>query len=129
MKDYKINLRVKNILQNICNENDYITISKIAKDLDVSGRTVIREMPTVEKFLKENGVSLNKKTGVGIKVMGTLKEKQAIIYLLNGEKEETIYSPLERKNIIISELLQNQEPVKLYNFTKILKVTEATISK
>ncbi len=48
--------------------------------------------------------------------------------MLNGEKDETIYSPLERKNIIISELLQNQEPVKLYNFTRTLKVTEATIS-
>jgi len=128
MKDYKINLRVKNILQNICNENDYITISKIAKDLDVSGRTILREIPQVEKFLKQNGVRLDKKTGVGIKVMGTVKEKQSIIYLLNGEKGEIIYSPLERKNIIISELLQNQEPVKLYNFTRILKVTEATIS-
>ena len=128
MKDYKINLRVKNILQNVCNENEYITIAKIAKDLDVSGRTILREIPQVEKFLKQNGVSLDKRTGVGIKVMGTLKEKQSILRLLNGEKGEPIYSPLERKNIIISELLQNQEPVKLYNFTRILKVTEATIS-
>lgn len=128
MKDYKINLRVKNILQNICNENNYITIAKIAKDLEVSGRTVLREIPEVEKFLKQNGVRLDKRTGVGIKVMASPKEKQSIINLLNGEKGETIYSPLERKNIIISELLQNQEPVKLYNFTRTLKVTEATIS-
>ncbi|MBU3158071.1 BglG family transcription antiterminator [Clostridium estertheticum] len=128
MKDYRINLRLKNILQYICIENDYITIAKIAKNLGVSGRTVIREIPEVEKFLKQNKVSLDKKTGVGIKVIGTLKEKQTIINLLNGEKDDKIYSPKERKNIIISELLQNQEPVKLYNFTKTLKVTEATIS-
>ncbi len=50
MKDYKINLRIKNILQIICNENDYVTISKIAKDLDVSGRTVLREIPEVRSF-------------------------------------------------------------------------------
>ena len=128
MLDYKINLRIKNILQSICNEDDYITISRIAKDLDISGRTVLREIPEVEKFLKQNGMSLDKKTGVGIKVRGSLEKKQSIINLLNGEKDETIYSPLERKNIIISELLQNQQPVKLYNFTKTLKVTEATIS-
>lgn len=128
MQDYKINLRIKNILQRICNEDDYVTISKIAKDLEVSSRTVLREIPEVEKFLKQNGVSLDKKTGVGIKVKGSLQEKQSIINLLNGEKDETIYSPLERKNIIISELLQNQQPVKLYNFTRTLKVTEATIS-
>ncbi len=128
MKGYKINLRIKNILQIICNENEYVTISSIAKDLDVSGRTVLREIPEVEKFLKQNGIYLDRKTGVGIKVMGTLEEKQSIINLLNGEKNETIYSPQERKNIIISELLQNQEPVKLYSFTRTLKVTEATIS-
>lgn len=128
MQDYKINLRIKNILKSICKENDYVTISKIAKDLDVSGRTVLREILEVEKFLKRNGVSLDKKTGVGIKVCGSLEEKQSIIDLLNGEKDETIYSPLERRKIIISELLQNQDPVKLYNFTRTLKVTETTIS-
>ena len=128
MKGYKINLRIKNILQIICNEDDYITTSKIAKDLEVSGRTVLREIHEVEKFLKQNGLRLDKKTGVGIKVIGTRIEKQNIVNLLNGEEDETIYSPKERKNIIISELLQNQEPVKLYNFTRTLKVTEATIS-
>lgn len=128
MQDYKINLRIKNILQSICSKNDYITISKIAKDLNISGRTVLREIPELEKFLRLNGVSLDKKTGVGIKVKGSAEEKQSIINLLNGKKDETIYSPLERKNIIISELLQNQEPVKLFNFTRTLKVTEATIS-
>jgi mannitol operon transcriptional antiterminator len=128
MQDYKINLRIKNILKSICNESDYVTISKIAKDLDISGRTVLREISEVEKFLKRNGVFLDKKTGVGIKVCGSLEEKQFIINLLNGEKDETIYSPLERKKIIISELLQNQNPAKLYNFTRTLKVTETTIS-
>ncbi|MBU3112728.1 BglG family transcription antiterminator [Clostridium lacusfryxellense] len=128
MKGYKINSRIKNILQIICKEDDYVTISKIAKDLDVSGRTVLRDIPEVQNFLKHNGINLEKKTGVGIKVIATLEEKKTIINLLNGEINETIYSPLERKNIIISELLQNQEPVKLYNFTRILKVTEATIS-
>jgi mannitol operon transcriptional antiterminator len=128
MQNYRINLRIKSILQSICNETDYVTISKIAKDLDISGRTVLREIPELEKFLKQNGVSLDKKTGVGIKVEGTFEQKQAIIKLLNEEKDETIYSPIERRNIIISELLQNQQPVKLYNFTRTLKVTEATIS-
>lgn len=128
MQDYKINLRIKNILKSICKEDDYVTIAKIAKDLDISGRTVLREISEVEKFLEKNGVSLDKKTGVGIKVCGSAYQKQCIINLLNGEKDETIYSPLERKKIIISELLQNQNPAKIYNFTRKLKVTETTIS-
>ena len=86
MKGYKINLRIKNILQIICNENEYITTAKIAKHLDVSGRTVLREIHEVEKFLKQNGVRLDKKTGVGIKVIGTRLEKQSIINLLKDRK-------------------------------------------
>jgi mannitol operon transcriptional antiterminator len=39
-----------------------------------------------------------------------------------------VYSPKERQNIMTWELLINQEPVKLFYFSKILKVSEATIS-
>ncbi len=128
MQDAKINVRLKNILQRICNESDYVTITAIAKDLGVSGKTVLRELPAVEKWLERKGWRLDKKTGVGIRVNGSLEERKNIMRLLGQEIEEKFYTPRERQIIIISELLQNQEPVKLYSFTGILKVTEGTIS-
>jgi mannitol operon transcriptional antiterminator len=128
MQDYKVNLRIKTILLRICNENNYVTIASIAKDLEISTKTVVREIPEVERWLKLNGCSLDKKTGVGIRFKGSSEDKNAIINLLEETLDDKIYSPLERKSIIISELLQSKEPVKLYNFTKILKVTESTIS-
>ena len=128
MQDYKVNLRIKTILLRVCSENNYVTIGSIAKELGISAKTIVREIPEVERWLKLNGCSLDKKTGVGIKFKGSSEDKISIVNLLDEAMEDKIYSPYERKSIIISELLQSNEPVKLHNFTKILKVTESTIS-
>lgn len=128
MQDSKMNSRVKKILLRICTEDKYVTIATIAQELGVSTKTILRELYEVEQWLTAKGCSLSKKTGAGIKVNGSIDRKTIIVDILQGEKEENIYSPKERQIVIISELLQNQESVKLYNFTKILKVTEGTIS-
>ena len=123
-----MNSRVKKILLRICAEDKYVTISTIAKEVGVSTKTILRELYEVEQWLESKGCSLSKKTGAGIKVNGSIDRKAIILEILQGEKEESFYSPKERQIVIVSELLQNQEAVKLYNFTKILKVTEGTIS-
>jgi mannitol operon transcriptional antiterminator len=128
MKEVSLDLRVKKILNQMCLEDNYITISDIANALGVSSRTVLRELPSVEKWLASKGFNLDKKTGVGIRVMGTPSEKEELINILNGEKGEVNYSPEERQVIIISELFKGSGPAKLYNFTRILKVTEGTVS-
>ncbi|MBU2704179.1 mannitol operon transcriptional antiterminator [Sporomusaceae bacterium BoRhaA] len=128
MQDSKMNSRVKKILLRICSEDKYVTISAVAKELGVSAKTILRELYDVEQWLASKGCSLSKKTGAGIKVNGSSDRKTIILDILQGEKEENLYSPKERQIVIISELLQNQEAVKLYNFTSILKVTEGTIS-
>lgn len=128
MQDYRVNLRIKNILQRICIETGYITIASIAKELNISTKTVLRELPEIEEWLQNYDCSLEKKTGVGIRLKGDYDKKQEILALLNGVINDEDYTPIERKIMIVSELLQNQEPVKLHNFTKTLKVTESTIS-
>ena len=128
MQDGKMNSRVKKILLRVCAEDKYVTIATIAQELGVSSKTILRELYEVEQWLTAKGCSLSKKTGAGIKVNGSIDRKTIILDILQDEKEENIYSPKERQIVMISELLQNQEAVKLYNFTKILKVTEGTIS-
>ncbi len=128
MQEATIQLRVKSILQRICNESDYITVTEIARGLGISSRTVLRELPAVQEWLAKKGCKLVKKAGVGIKVCGNQEDREAIIHLLGEEKEERIYTPKERQTIICSELLQNQEPVKLYTFAKTLNITEGTVS-
>lgn len=128
MKKTKMNPRMKAILQRLCKESSYVAIAEIAKEVAVSAKTVMRELPEAERLLATCGVRLEKKTGVGIGIQGGDEAKQRVLVLLDQTESEPIFSPQERQTVIISKLLQNQAPVKLYEFTSTLKVTEGTIS-
>lgn len=128
MVELLITSRVKQILEMICEASDSITIKKIAKRLGVSTRTILREMPTVEKWLSDNDFELVKKPRVGIKLIATLEDKKRLKSLLSSEQIEKIFTPEERQLLIISELLDKKEPTKLFYFSSIFKVSEGTIS-
>jgi mannitol operon transcriptional antiterminator len=124
----KISSRTKKIIKILIENDDYIVTDKIAAKLDVSSRTILRELKKVEKWLQKNNVSLEKKKGTGILLDCSSIEKRRINELLEFENIDKHYSPDERKMIILAELLKDQRPNKLYAFTKVCNVSEATIS-
>lgn len=130
MKKKKLMSRQKQIIQILTkstNKNP-ITISTIAEILNVSSRTVLREMPKIEEWLDENGFNFIKKPGVGLIIDESLENQQLILELLEVENVKREYSKEERKRIILSELLIAKEPLKLFYFTNQLKVSEGTLS-
>ena len=130
MKKKKLMSRQKQIIQILTkstNKNP-ITISTIAEILNVSSRTVLREMPKIEEWLDENGFNFIKKPGVGLIIDESLENQQLILELLEVENVQKEYSKEERKRIILSELLIVKEPLKLFYFTNQLKVSEGTLS-
>ena len=130
MRKKKLMSRQKQIIQILTkstNKNP-ITISTIAEILNVSSRTVLREMPKIEEWLDENGFNFIKKPGVGLIIDESLENQQLILELLEVENVQKEYSKEERKRIILSELLIAKEPLKLFYFTNQLKVSEGTLS-
>ncbi|MCG8485352.1 MAG: transcription antiterminator, partial [Clostridia bacterium] len=128
MVELLITSRIKQILEMICDASDSITVKKIAKKLGVSTRTILREMPTVEKWLENNDFRLIKKPRIGIKLIATLEDRKRLKRLLDSEWIEKIYTPEERQLLILSELLERKEPTKFFYFSHLLKVSEGTIS-
>ncbi|WP_213818549.1 BglG family transcription antiterminator [Garciella nitratireducens] len=124
----KITQRQKEILERISNYKDYITISDIAKSLKISSRTVIRELKDIEKWLKLYECSLDKKTGVGIKLKGSIKNRERVLERLEKGRYIKNYSAKERQIIIVCKLLQLKEPIKLFALAHSLHVTEGTLS-
>ncbi|GAA0308296.1 mannitol operon transcriptional antiterminator [Gracilibacillus halotolerans] len=104
-----------------------ITIRELAKELDVSERTVHRDLKNAEELLAQYHLSIQKKAGVGISIVGEMENKQqlklAILQLKN-----TDYTPEERQAIILTTLLEAKEPLKLYALANELHVTIATVS-
>lgn len=125
----KINERSKFIINKLIKTENYITVSEIAEKLQVSNKTVIRQLSSVEKILMQHNLSLERKTSKGMRVLGTLEDKEKLLELI-AEKVDTQheYSPMERCNIILSQLLKSQEPIKLIALSQLLNVTDATIS-
>lgn len=125
----KINKRSKFIINKLIETENYITASEIAEKLQVSNKTVVRQLDSVEKILMQYNLSLERKTGKGMRVIGTLEDKEKLLALI-AEKANTQheYSPTERCNIILSQLLKSQEPIKLIALSQLLNVTDATIS-
>ena len=130
MKNNKLNSRQKEIIKILTKStiNKPITTSMIAKELSLSSRTVLREMPKIEAWLDENEFKFIKKPGVGLIIDENLDNQQLILELLEIEKIKKQYSKEERKKIIVGELLIAKEPLKLFYFTSQLRVSEGTLS-
>jgi mannitol operon transcriptional antiterminator len=128
MPNIKISSRVKNIISVLCDSDGPITVKEISQRLEVSSRTILREMPEVESWIELNGLKLDKKPRVGITLLANIKEKSQLKLLLSDEKVEKNFSPKERQALILNELLQNNEAIKLFYFTTIFNVSEGTVS-
>ena len=130
MKTKKLNSRQKEIIKILTKSTvaNPLTTASIAQKLSISSRTVLREMPKIEAWLEENEFKFIKKPGVGLVIDESLENQKLILELLEIEKIEKEYSKEERKRIVISELLISQDPIKLFYFTSLLKVSEGTLS-
>ena len=130
MKKKKITSRQKEVILMLAQNpsNKPITISEVAQGLNISTRTVLRDMSSIENWLDENDFKFVKKPGVGIYLDETLDNKQFIIELLQEETIEKNYTKEERKRFILSNLLTSSEPIKSYYFYKSLKISEGTLN-
>jgi len=119
--------RVIGIIEVLIDNRDYVAVSEIADILGISKRTVFREMEEVERVIHSIGMEIIKKTRLGVKLIAT--EEQILAFRVVSEScNDMGYSQETRQSQIISELLKSKEPKKFYHFSKMLDVSEATIS-
>ena len=122
-----ISARERQILEILLKTTDETTVKDLADLIGVSGRTIHRDLKNIEDILNDYNLTLQKKSGVGVQLTG---EKKGIadleLYLFNLSHTE--YTPDERQTIMLCELLETNEPVKLLALATDLNVTIATVS-
>ena len=122
-----VSSRQRMILNILLTEEQEITIKDIADRIEVSTRTVHRELTELEPLLEQQGLQLIKRSGIGVAIEGEARQKEELrLSLYNQTTVE--YAPDERKLLILCQLLEATEPVKLVSLAFDLKVTTATIS-
>lgn len=123
-----ITLRQKKIIKKLCKEKKFITMSKIGKELEISSKTVERELYFIEEWLNKNNAKLEKKTRYGIKIITTDKSREELLDQIDEEDGIMLFSQEDRRILSLVKLLKQKEPIKLYTLAKNLNVTESTIS-
>lgn len=106
-----------------------VTVSMISEMMGVSSRTVLREVPHIEEWMKQNDFHFVRKPGVGLLLDESIENRKLILELLEIETVPKEYSKEERRRRILGELLYADEPIKSYYFTSKFRISEGTLSK
>lgn len=129
----KMTARQKQILILLLGRKNGMTAAEIAAEINVSVRTVHRELDEIEKILAYFGLVLHRKSGTGISVWSNAADSEEGEKLREARRlllvdKPSDYSGEERQLLLICRLLEEQEPCKLFTLAHGLKVTVATIS-
>lgn len=108
-------------------KDDYITYQEISNELNISTRTIMRELAQLKTSLQKLNLQILSKKGKGILISGTNEDKQNLIMDIQGSKIDYMDKE-ERQELLCLELLRTNEIQKLYYYSNKFQVSEATIS-
>lgn len=122
--------RILSIVGLLANNKDGMTINSIAEKLNVSNKTIRNDLIEANEFIKQAGLVMIKKPGVGIKIQG---QEDKLLKLLN-EIESSFnkfkdFSPEARKNYILKRLLMSCKGLTMKEIGNELYVSRVTIYK
>jgi len=120
--------RQRRILEVLLNRQGEVTAGELAEEVQISTRTVHRELLELEPILLDNELSLSKKSGIGIQIVGA-SESLARFKQRLSQSETVTYSAEERKVLIVCRLLEEMEPIKLFTLASELNAAIPTISR
>jgi mannitol operon transcriptional antiterminator len=124
----KVSNRQRRILEVLLNRHGDVTAGQLAQEVRISARTVHRELQELEPLLEDYGMSLLKKSGVGISLEGSGQRLARFQEELRRSETET-YSPEERKVMMLCRLLEEEEPVKLFSLAREIQAAIPTVSR
>ncbi|WP_411747777.1 BglG family transcription antiterminator [Psychrobacillus psychrotolerans] len=122
-----ISSREKMIMEALIIEKEEITIKELSKRIDVSSRTIQRDLNNIQTILDSYQLELVRKSGVGVQIIGDEQRKQELDQQLKKFTQRE-YTLEERLTLILCILYESTEPVKLYSLSKDLGVSISTVS-
>lgn len=120
--------QVMAILELLLSEYEYITYSYISDRLDISVRTVARHIKSLEGYFHNHRIQVDTRRGEGIRLILPDEERTKLKKLVN-KNDSSGLPAVERKIVLICELLGLQEPAKSYYFSSALKISLGTVGR
>ena len=124
----ELTVRMRAILSALLAADGYVPAERIASALDVSARTITREMHGLEMALMPYGITLLRRTGAGFMLTGDKADLTRLRTQLSKTDVRGELTPDQRRSILVTRLLMADEPLKLFALARILDVTDSTVS-
>jgi mannitol operon transcriptional antiterminator len=124
----KVSNRQRRILEVLLNRHGDVTAGQLAQEVQISARTIYRELEELDPLLEAHGMSLIKKSGIGISLEGSEQRLAQFQEEIRRSETET-YSPDERKVIMLCKLLEEEKPVKLFSLAREVQAAIPTVSR
>jgi len=102
----KLTERQANILRAISEGDGFITFSKLARNESVSSRTIIRELDECEGWLNIAGIVLERRAGLGIRLVDRENSRRLIEEILNTRSIQSVLSMTDRLLFLRQALLR-----------------------
>ncbi len=123
-----MNSRQQKILLEVLGASSPVTLSHLSDQLQVSTRTIQRELKGVERELKKHKLQLSSRPGAGLVIEGDPQYIADFTQYVSQVESSMIYTPEERQNTIAYRLLTSRESIKHYAFSRELGVAEMTVA-
>lgn len=119
--------RSKEIIENLIHANGPLTISDLAKKLNVTERTIYRQIPEVTKLIASYDLTLDNSSSKGFMIFGSLYNIKRLSSAFEEIKTEQTYSNKERVDIILLTLLNETDYIKTQSLAIDLNTSSQTI--
>ena len=120
-----IPLRQRLVLDHLLAAQGDVTAGELAQIIGTSVRTVRRDLPDIEGFLRPYRLTLQKKAGAGLRLSGSDVNRESLRRDLPSSSLASV-RPSDRQAWLACTLLAATEPVKLHTLASELHITITT---
>ena len=120
--------RIRQIILYLLSAEQPATDSEVADALGVSKRTILREADYISGILKGYDLTLVRKKGEGSQIEGEVENKAKLLEDVKTHSDQIVSDKEKRRELLKLELLRNRQPQKLFYYSDMFGVSEATIS-
>jgi len=120
--------RLKQMLLLVLNSDFPMSVQNLAVHLQISKRTVFRELEGINSMMAAYNLKLETKSKRGIYLSGAQIDKDTLFKIVNTREFNDPRNIKERHNRLLLELLRQKEPSKIFYFSKLLGVSDGTIN-
>ena len=118
--------RIQQILRIMLNSRGPVNKQDIADDIGVRKRTVQREFEYLELCIKKYGLKLENHKGKGVEIKGNPETIEKLREDLGDQQYPDAADRDGRRRRLLFELLRDRTPHKLFYYSQMLGVSEAT---